>query len=166
MPEQPPARKRLRATGRRGRKGEVAITFRVRPLLSLSALLAAAAITTTGEAAREPGGTIVASAVSASRVPIQAARRARREFSIFPHERGTILCRIPRGSPGPTGIPGTCSTSFSETPGHGGDWIIVFTERWAAGATRSHHAWRVRVTATSRIRWIRQSGSEAPQSWK
>lgn len=105
-------------------------------------------------------------AATTSPIPIQAARRARTEFRIFPVAPGTVTCRIPRGGPTRGGtIAGRCSTSLAGTPGHGGASIVTFTERWGNG-WRFHHTWRVRVTATSKIVWIRESGNQAPQTWR
>ena len=43
--------------------------------------------------------------------------------------------------------------------------MVTFAEGWGSGL-RLHHAWQVRVTATSKIIWIRQSGAPAPQTWR
>ena len=99
-------------------------------------------------------------------IPVRVARQARVELRIFPSHLATVACRIPRGGPAPGGrIAGRCSTALAGTPGHGGASIVTFTERWGSGR-RFHHTWRVRVTATNSIVWIRESGDEAPQTWR
>jgi hypothetical protein len=116
-----------------------------------------------GELSAAAGG---APSGRASLLPIQDAKRARAVFRIFPSDPGTISCRIPRGGPAPGGtIAGRCSTALAGTPGHGGASIVTFTERWGHG-WRLHHTWRVRVTATNKIVWIRESGNQAPQTWR
>lgn len=101
-------------------------------------------------------------------IPVRAVRKARVEFKIFPIKPGTVSCRIPHGgNPVAAANPlhGRCSTTLADTPGHGGAWIVTFTERWHTNHWLAH-IWRVRVTATSKIVWIRESGAVAPQNWR
>jgi hypothetical protein len=96
--------------------------------------------------------------------PVRAARRVRSEFKIFPIRPETISCHIPDGGNPLAAKPfvGRCSTMVADTPGHGGASIVIFTERWRTNRQLSH-TWRVRVTATSSIVWVRESGAIAPQ---
>jgi hypothetical protein len=139
------------------------LKLRGRVVLILAVVAAAIAF---GGVRYASGQSRVAAASPTSSIPVRAARKTRFEFRIFPVKPSTISCRIPHGGPSSNAtLAGRCSTSLADTPGHGGAWIVTFTERWG-DRWRFHHTWQVRVTATSKLVWIHQSGAQAPQTWR